>query len=86
MVLINLADRKSTKMQCKIVILYVFLLFYLVHCDGITIRGAKCGVKICKLSEYCRSHDNTCQPCNDICDSKTHNYEEETCEKECQGK
>lgn len=68
-----------------IVIFCVFHLFYLVKSDGLTVRGVKCGVRTCKLSEYCSSFDNTCQACATICDSKNHNYEETLCEKDCQG-
>lgn len=73
-------------MRCKIILLQLFWLFYLIQCDGITIGGVKCGEKVCKLSEYCSQFDNTCQPCQKICDKTSHNYEEAVCEKDCQSK
>nr|CAH7731980.1 unnamed protein product [Callosobruchus chinensis] len=54
-----------------------------VEC-GITLAGVKCGVKECKLGEYCSSFHNTCESCAEICDPKNHNYEATVCEKDCQ--
>lgn len=51
---------------------------------GITIEGPKCGQKVCKTSEYCSEFDNTCQPCSVVCDVKSHNYEKNVCELQCQ--
>lgn len=74
------------KMQCKIILLHVFCLLNLVECDGITIQGVKCHDKVCKFTEFCSSFDKTCQPCENICDPKSHNYEQEICETDCQSK
>ncbi|CAH1127788.1 unnamed protein product [Ceutorhynchus assimilis] len=51
---------------------------------GITVGGAKCGQITCKQTQYCSSFDNTCQECDLVCNTKSHNYEEAVCEKQCQ--
>nr|XP_023025982.1 protein grindelwald [Leptinotarsa decemlineata] len=55
----------------------------LVEC-GLSLAGVKCGVKSCKLNEYCSEFDRTCQPCSTICNDSSHNYDRSLCEKECQ--
>lgn len=76
----------DSKMQCKFIFITVFYLFNFVKCDGLTVGGVKCHEKVCKVSEYCSSFDNTCQSCKNICDEKSHNYEDAICEKDCQSK
>lgn len=85
-VVTHITKQKSLKMQCKIILLHVFCLLYLVQCDGITIGGVKCFEKDCKFSEYCSEFDKTCQSCETICDAKSHNYEQELCQTKCQSK
>ncbi|CAG0891223.1 unnamed protein product [Cyprideis torosa] len=44
----------------------------------------KCGEMICGKHEYCSRFDHHCRNCSDICDPDSHNFEESTCEDECQ--
>lgn len=50
----------------------------------LTIGNPKCGEKRCKPDEFCSTPDYFCSSCAIACDRASHNYEEKTCEKECQ--
>lgn len=86
MVIPNCIIKEVSKMQYTNILITILCSFYLVKCEGISVGGAKCREKQCKISEYCSSFDSTCQPCEIICDAKSHNYEEDICEKDCQSK
>ncbi|KAK9888807.1 hypothetical protein WA026_001030 [Henosepilachna vigintioctopunctata] len=70
---------------CKL--LFVFVLLsngYQVINGDITINGVNCGVKKCKIGEYCSSFNNICEPCDSVCTSSHHNFDEVECTKNCQ--
>lgn len=56
--------------------------------SGLTAGGQKrCGSQItCSVDEYCNRSYNRCSKCSDICDQTSHNYQQDTCEDQCQGK
>lgn len=51
---------------------------------GLTL-AKKCGYTNCNKYEYCNT-DTACDSCEKICDIKSHNYEQGSCETNCQGK
>lgn len=53
---------------------------------ALTVGGAKCGTKICEIYQYCSKFHTGCEDCSLICDADGHNFEEETCFKDCQSK
>lgn len=51
---------------------------------AITFNGAKCGIKYCKVDQFCSKYDKQCESCSTICDDATHNFDQEMCMRECQ--
>jgi len=51
---------------------------------GLQAEGNVCGERKCGPKEYCRNHDNICQPCKDVCETRSNNYQQTTCDKQCQ--
>ncbi|XP_075212679.1 grindelwald isoform X2 [Lycorma delicatula] len=49
---------------------------------GLTL-AKKCGYTNCNKYEYCNT-DTACDSCEKICDIKSHNYEQGSCETNCQ--
>lgn len=43
-----------------------------------------CGTKTCADFEYCSQFDNTCQSCENVCETQHHNYDANRCDKDCQ--
>lgn len=48
--------------------------------------GPNCGTHMCLINQYCSKYNMQCADCSSICDQSSHNYEEELCLKDCQGK
>lgn len=59
-------------------------LFVLVEA-GLKVEGNVCGQRKCEPKEYCREHDKICQPCRDVCERTSNNYQQTTCNSQCQG-
>ncbi|KAH8282928.1 hypothetical protein KR054_010961 [Drosophila jambulina] len=58
--------------------------FSLVTALNNGIPGKSCHGKMCHpLDEYCSTFLESCEPCINVCDNKSHNYQAETCAKEC---
>ncbi|XP_035736449.1 protein grindelwald-like isoform X2 [Vespa mandarinia] len=51
---------------------------------GLSLRGNKCGQKVCNTTEYCSRFDTQCKPCSTICNPEDHNHQPEDCLKDCQ--
>lgn len=51
---------------------------------GLQVEGNACGQRKCGPKEYCRAHDQICQPCRDVCESRSNNYQQTTCNSQCQ--
>lgn len=68
---------------------YGAMYFVILHSHlaetALTLSGPKCGEKRCDINQYCSRLDSFCKPCSNICDTKSHNYEETECIKDCQG-
>jgi hypothetical protein len=52
---------------------------------GLQAEANGCGERKCRPKEYCRSNDYICQPCGDICETSSNNYQQKTCDAQCQG-
>jgi hypothetical protein len=52
---------------------------------GLQVEENACGQRKCGPKEYCREHDQICQPCRDVCESRSNNYQQTTCNSQCQG-
>jgi hypothetical protein len=52
---------------------------------GLQLEGNACGEKKCRPQEYCSSHGMLCQPCAEVCTKRSNNYQQKTCEDQCQG-
>ena len=52
---------------------------------GLQAEGNVCGERKCGPKEYCRDNDKICQPCKDVCESMSNNYQQKTCDTQCQG-
>lgn len=59
------------------------LLGAVVVSSNLSIGNIECGEKFCKPYEYC-SPELFCHPCAFICDSTSHNFDKQICEKKCQ--
>lgn len=69
--------------QCCAILLVI--MFVNLTESALTLTGPGCGEKRCKINEFCSRSDSFCKPCADICDRKSHNYEEKDCVADCQG-
>ncbi|PNF32590.1 hypothetical protein B7P43_G00338 [Cryptotermes secundus] len=58
-------------------------LFVLVEA-GLKVEGNVCGQRKCEPKEYCRENDKICQPCRDVCERTSNNYQQTTCNSQCQ--
>lgn len=45
----------------------------------------QCGEIVCKVHHYCARIDDSCRPCQETCDKALSNYDQNLCEKDCQG-
>ncbi|ODM98259.1 MAP kinase kinase kinase SSK2 [Orchesella cincta] len=80
----NYYNVKSSLIWGKAAVLLV-VVGVLVQTSVCSLPLAKpCGDFECQALEYCRQHDQTCQPCRDICDSGKNNYDSNRCELDCQ--
>jgi len=48
------------------------------------LTGIKCGQITCRSHEYCSEHDRQCRPCEQVCNTSNHNFDEELCVRDCQ--
>lgn len=46
----------------------------------------RCGTTVCDLLQYCSSFHNQCESCQTICQTESHNFDQELCASQCQGK
>lgn len=46
----------------------------------------ECGTKHCQSLEYCDQISYICEPCSKVCEKFNHNYDENRCTSDCQGK
>jgi hypothetical protein len=54
---------------------------------ALTISGKRCGpTTVCMQHQFCSAYHNQCENCNTVCDESSHNFDESTCLKDCQGK
>lgn len=65
-----------------------FLLFilFLSEASAKLTLSKECGELACKPHYYCSQIDHSCRPCQETCDKALSNYDEDLCEKDCQGK
>ncbi|KAI7815693.1 protein grindelwald [Rhyzopertha dominica] len=68
--------------QCCAILLVI--MFVNLTESALSLTGPGCGEKRCKINEFCSRSDSFCKPCADICDRKSHNYEEKDCVADCQ--
>jgi len=51
---------------------------------GLQAEENVCGQRKCRPKEYCRDNDNICQPCSEVCETNSNNYQQKTCDTQCQ--
>jgi hypothetical protein len=79
-------DVKMTAVTCGGLCALAILVGLLVFVEAdLQVEGNVCGERRCGPKEYCRNHDNICQPCRDVCEAKSNNYQQTTCVTQCQG-
>ncbi|XP_037915459.1 protein grindelwald [Hermetia illucens] len=68
------------ELQC----LVIALLHIPLMNAALAITGQPCGLKNCSLNEFCNSFNNHCEKCEGICNDPSHNFDAQTCVKQCQ--
>ncbi|KAM8716740.1 hypothetical protein ACLKA7_003589 [Drosophila subpalustris] len=52
--------------------------------QGSAMPNRECHGKLCHaVDEYCDAFSESCMPCDAICDANSHNFQPDTCAKEC---